>query len=144
MFALTLRYFSLICTLGIIRTAMSNMDRETRDHYAVVIQAKDMAGSVGGLSGSTTVNITLTDVNDNPPKFSQSKWSLSFSKSANVASSLSWGSFCTSILRMLSYLVCAVVVLVSPATKYRFHHDTDKFAIISDWVICSESLPLLP
>lgn len=52
---------------------MSNMDRETRDHYAVVIQAKDMAGSVGGLSGSTTVNITLTDVNDNPPKFPQSQ-----------------------------------------------------------------------
>lgn len=59
--------------LGIIRTAMSNMDRETRNHYTVVIQAKDMAGSVGGLSGSTTVNITLNDVNDNPPKFSQRK-----------------------------------------------------------------------
>lgn len=59
--------------LGIIRTAMSNMDRETRNHYTVVIQAKDMAGSVGGLSGSTTVNITLSDVNDNPPKFSQRK-----------------------------------------------------------------------
>ena len=64
-----------MCTSGIIRTAVSNLDRESRDHYAVVIQAKDMAGSVGGLSGSTTVNITLTDVNDNPPKFSQSKWS---------------------------------------------------------------------
>lgn len=59
--------------LGIIRTAMSNMDRETRNHYTVVIQAKDMAGSVGGLSGSTTVNVTLSDVNDNPPKFSQRK-----------------------------------------------------------------------
>lgn len=57
---------------------MSNLDRETRDHYAVVIQAKDMAGSVGGLSGSTTVNITLTDVNDNPPKFPQSEWRCSF------------------------------------------------------------------
>ncbi|KAM7401463.1 hypothetical protein PAMA_005592 [Pampus argenteus] len=64
-------YFSVDPKTGIIRTAMSSMDRETRDHYAVVIQAKDMAGSVGGLSGSTTVNITLTDVNDNPPKFPQ-------------------------------------------------------------------------
>ncbi|KAM7378655.1 hypothetical protein PAMP_004266 [Pampus punctatissimus] len=60
----------------IIRTAMSSMDRETRDHYAVVIQAKDMAGSVGGLSGSTTVNITLTDINDNPPKFPQKNYQL--------------------------------------------------------------------
>lgn len=59
--------------LGIIRIAMSNMDRETKDHYVVVIQAKDMAGSVGGLSGSTTVSITLTDVNDQPPKFPQSE-----------------------------------------------------------------------
>ncbi|KAM9323061.1 cadherin-18-like [Pholidichthys leucotaenia] len=64
-------YFSVDPKTGVIRTAVSNMDRETRDHYAVVIQAKDMAGSVGGLSGSTTINITLTDVNDNPPKFTQ-------------------------------------------------------------------------
>ncbi|XP_073346962.1 cadherin-18-like [Pagrus major] len=69
-------YFSVDPKTGIIRTAVSNMDRETRDHYAVVIQAKDMAGSVGGLSGSTTVNITLTDVNDNPPKFSQKSYQL--------------------------------------------------------------------
>lgn len=58
---------------GIIRTALADMDREAREHYSVVIQAKDMAGQVGGLSGSTTVNITLTDINDNPPKFPQSK-----------------------------------------------------------------------
>lgn len=50
------------------------MDREAREHYTVVIQAKDMAGQVGGLSGSTTINITLTDINDNPPKFPQSKY----------------------------------------------------------------------
>lgn len=57
---------------GVIRTAFPNMDRETREMYSILIQAKDMAGSVGGLSGSTTVNITLTDVNDNPPRFPQS------------------------------------------------------------------------
>lgn len=57
---------------GIIRTALANMDREAREHYTVVIQAKDMAGQVGGLSGSTTINITLSDINDNPPKFPQS------------------------------------------------------------------------
>lgn len=50
------------------------MDREAREHYTVVIQAKDMAGQVGGLSGSTTINITLTDINDNPPKFPQSMY----------------------------------------------------------------------
>jgi len=59
---------------GIIRTALSDMDREAREHFTVVIQAKDMAGQVGGLSGSTTINITLTDVNDNPPMFPQSEY----------------------------------------------------------------------
>lgn len=54
---------------GIIRTALPNMDREARQEYNVVIQAKDMGGHMGGLSGTTEVKITLTDVNDNPPKF---------------------------------------------------------------------------
>lgn len=50
------------------------MDREMREEYLVVIQAKDMGGHMGGLSGTTTVTITLTDINDNPPKFSKSEW----------------------------------------------------------------------
>lgn len=58
---------------GIIRTALPSMDREARQEYNVVIQAKDMGGHMGGLSGTTEVKITLTDVNDNPPKFPQSE-----------------------------------------------------------------------
>lgn len=60
---------------GVIRTALgpADMDREQREHYQVVIEAKDMAGQRGGLTGTTVVNITLTDVNDNPPRFTQSK-----------------------------------------------------------------------
>lgn len=50
------------------------MDREAKEEYVVVIQAKDMGGHSGGLSGTTTLTVTLTDVNDNPPKFAQSKW----------------------------------------------------------------------
>ncbi|TNN56095.1 Cadherin-18 [Liparis tanakae] len=60
------------------------MDREGREHYTVVIQAKDMAGQVGGLSGSTTINITLTDVNDNPPMFPQKNYQLYVPESAQV------------------------------------------------------------
>eukprot|EP00064_Thunnus_orientalis_P000907 superscaffoldBa00000054_g908 len=70
--------------VGIIRTALANMDREAREHYTVVIQAKDMAGQVGGLSGSTTINITLTDVNDNPPTFPQKNYQLYVPESAQV------------------------------------------------------------
>lgn len=63
-----------VCS-GVIRTALgpNDMDREQREHYQVVIEAKDMAGQRGGLTGTTVVNITLTDVNDNPPRFTQRK-----------------------------------------------------------------------
>lgn len=57
---------------GIVRTALPNMDREARDQYLLVIQAKDMVGQMGGLSGTTSVTVMLTDVNDNPPRFSRS------------------------------------------------------------------------
>uniref|UniRef100_A0A8C2XDF1 Cadherin 7 n=1 Tax=Cyclopterus lumpus TaxID=8103 RepID=A0A8C2XDF1_CYCLU len=61
-------YFSVEPKTGVIRTALPNMDRETRDQYVLVIQAKDMVGQMGGLSGTTSVTVTLTDVNDNPPR----------------------------------------------------------------------------
>lgn len=57
---------------GVIRTALPNMDREVKEQYQVLIQAKDMGGQLGGLAGTTVVNITLTDVNDNPPRFPKS------------------------------------------------------------------------
>lgn len=56
-----------------VRVSLADMDRETRENYTVVIQAKDMGGQLGGLAGTTTVNITLSDINDNPPMFDQSK-----------------------------------------------------------------------
>ncbi|KAF4084946.1 hypothetical protein AMELA_G00111840 [Ameiurus melas] len=77
-------YFSVDPQTGVIRTALPDMDREAREHYTVVIQAKDMAGQVGGLSGSTTVNITLTDVNDNPPKFPPENFQVFVPESAQV------------------------------------------------------------
>ncbi|OCT84431.1 hypothetical protein XELAEV_18022583mg [Xenopus laevis] len=67
-------YFSIDPHTATIKTALSNMDREAREEYIVVIQAKDMGGHMGGLSGTTTVTVTLTDVNDNPPKFAMSQY----------------------------------------------------------------------
>ncbi|XP_069469708.1 cadherin-6-like [Ambystoma mexicanum] len=67
-------YFSVESETGIIKTALPNMDRENKKRYQVVILGKDMGGQMGGLSGTTTVNITLTDVNDNPPRFPQSTY----------------------------------------------------------------------
>ncbi|KAI1888894.1 hypothetical protein AGOR_G00173460 [Albula goreensis] len=79
-------YFSVEPKSGIIRTALPNMDRETRDQYVLVIQAKDMVGQMGGLSGTTSVTVTLTDVNDNPPRFSRKSYQYTVPESQPVAS----------------------------------------------------------
>ncbi|GAA6100233.1 cadherin-8 isoform X1, partial [Tachysurus ichikawai] len=65
---------SLLTGYAIIKVALAGMDREMREDYLVVIQAKDMGGHMGGLSGTTTVTVTLTDINDNPPKFSKGSY----------------------------------------------------------------------
>ncbi|XP_072320842.1 cadherin-8 isoform X2 [Eucyclogobius newberryi] len=65
-------YFSVDPNSATIKIALHEMDREMREEYLVVIQAKDMGGHMGGLSGTTTVTVMLTDINDNPPKFSKS------------------------------------------------------------------------
>ncbi|XP_076868726.1 cadherin-7 isoform X2 [Brachyhypopomus gauderio] len=79
-------YFSVEPKTGIIRTALPNMDRERRDQYVLVIQAKDMIGQMGGLSGTTSVTVTLTDVNDNPPRFPHKPYQCSVNESLVVAS----------------------------------------------------------
>ncbi|XP_016079651.1 PREDICTED: cadherin-10 isoform X1 [Miniopterus natalensis] len=81
-------YFSVEPETGIIRTALPNMNRENREQYQVVIQAKDMGGQMGGLSGTTTVNITLTDVNDNPPRFPQNTIHLRVLESSPVGTAV--------------------------------------------------------
>ncbi|XP_078114225.1 cadherin-24-like [Sander vitreus] len=75
-------YFSVDPQTGVLRTAIPDMDRETRDEYLVVLQAKDMGGHLGGLSGTTTITVRLSDVNDNPPHFRRSAWSFSISELA--------------------------------------------------------------
>ncbi|XP_065805007.1 cadherin-7 [Labrus bergylta] len=79
-------YFSVEPKTGVIRTALPDMDRETRDQYVLVIQAKDMVGQMGGLSGTTTVTVTLTDVNDNPPRFTHKNYQYTVLESLPVQS----------------------------------------------------------
>ncbi|CAL8343538.1 unnamed protein product [Merluccius merluccius] len=79
-------YFSVDPDTGVIRTALGpeDMDREQREHYQVDIEAKDMAGQRGGLTGVTKVNITLTDVNDNAPLFTQTIFQFSVPESSKT------------------------------------------------------------
>ncbi|XP_021064048.1 cadherin-12 isoform X1 [Mus pahari] len=81
-------YFSIDPKTGVIKTALPNMDREVKEQYQVLIQAKDMGGQLGGLAGTTIVNITLTDVNDNPPRFPKSIFHLKVPESSPVGSAI--------------------------------------------------------
>ncbi|XP_075702834.1 cadherin-22 isoform X1 [Rhinoderma darwinii] len=76
------KHFTVDSKTGVIRTAVSDLDRESQDRYDLVIQATDMAGQLGGLSGSTTVTIVITDVNDNPPRFPQKLYRFSVIETA--------------------------------------------------------------
>nr|XP_028591553.1 cadherin-22 [Podarcis muralis]XP_028591554.1 cadherin-22 [Podarcis muralis]XP_028591555.1 cadherin-22 [Podarcis muralis]XP_028591556.1 cadherin-22 [Podarcis muralis] len=78
------QHFTVDSRTGVIRTAVANLDRETQDRYEVVVRATDMAGQLGGLSGSTTVTIVITDVNDNPPRFPQKMYQFSVVETAPV------------------------------------------------------------
>ncbi|XP_042695902.1 cadherin-19 isoform X3 [Centrocercus urophasianus] len=80
-------YFSVEPKTGVIRMA-SQMDRETKDQYLVVIQAKDMVGQAGAFSTTATVTINLSDVNDNPPKFQQRLYYLNVSEEAPVGTTV--------------------------------------------------------
>ncbi|XP_068557714.1 cadherin-12-like [Cebidichthys violaceus] len=81
-------YFSVDAKTGVIRTALANMDREVKGEYQVLLQAKDMGGQLGGLASTTTINITLSDVNDNPPRFAKSIFHLRVPESASVGSAV--------------------------------------------------------
>lgn len=58
------------------------LDRETVDHYELVIEASD--GGFPPKKGSMTVNITILDVNDNPPVFAESAYSATTTENATL------------------------------------------------------------
>lgn len=80
-------YFSIEPTTGVIRIS-SKMDRELQDEYWVIIQAKDMIGLPGALSGTTSVLIKLSDINDNKPIFKDSLYRLTVSESVPIGTSI--------------------------------------------------------
>ncbi|KAM9333379.1 cadherin-10-like [Pholidichthys leucotaenia] len=81
-------YFSVDSENGTIKTALPGMDREMKENYKVVIQAKDMAGQMGGLSGTTTVSITLSDVNDSPPRFANHSFRVTAPESTEIGGAI--------------------------------------------------------
>ncbi|KAL4613597.1 cadherin-5 [Arapaima gigas] len=54
---------------GVITTKVDSLDREKQNMYVVVVQAKDMPRMLAGNFATTTVTISITDVNDNMAGF---------------------------------------------------------------------------
>ncbi|XP_031607558.2 cadherin-7 [Oreochromis aureus] len=81
-------YFSVEPKTGIIVTSWQNMDREAREQYQVVVQVKDMLGLSGGYSSSTTVTVSLTDVNDNGPTFQQHLYTFAVPENAAIGTTI--------------------------------------------------------
>ncbi|XP_039900087.1 cadherin-7 [Simochromis diagramma] len=81
-------YFSVEPKTGIIVTSWQNMDREAREQYQVVVQVKDMLGLSGGYSSSTTVTVSLTDVNDNGPTFQQHLYTFAVPENAAIGTTV--------------------------------------------------------
>lgn len=66
--------FAVNAEYGIVTTLSNNLDRETLDHYTLLLEVRDMGGSIGCLSSTGTMSITVLDANDFAPIFSQSSY----------------------------------------------------------------------
>ncbi|CAG2164912.1 unnamed protein product, partial [Oppiella nova] len=62
--------FAIDSNTGVITTDVCCLDRELHSQYKIKVIASDG----DGLKATTTVTITVTDVNDMPPKFSKQEW----------------------------------------------------------------------
>uniref|UniRef100_A0AAR2IIY3 Cadherin-4 n=2 Tax=Pygocentrus nattereri TaxID=42514 RepID=A0AAR2IIY3_PYGNA len=68
--------FTINRETGDIVTVAAGLDRERVSQYTVIVEATDMEGNLNfGLSSTATAIISITDVNDNPPEFTQSTFS---------------------------------------------------------------------
>ncbi|XP_043928134.1 protocadherin Fat 3 isoform X2 [Protopterus annectens] len=67
-------------------TVAEPLDYETCKDFYLTVEAKD--GGIPPLSAVTTVNINVTDINDNAPKFSREMYSVVISEDASVGDSV--------------------------------------------------------
>uniref|UniRef100_A0A3Q4BS21 Uncharacterized protein n=1 Tax=Mola mola TaxID=94237 RepID=A0A3Q4BS21_MOLML len=79
---INLNLFSINASTGTIYTVLRSLDREEEDRYLVVVEARDG----GGLAGTGTATIIVSDVNDHPPVFTQRLYSTQVSEDLDVNS----------------------------------------------------------
>ncbi|NWT65859.1 CADN protein, partial [Prunella himalayana] len=77
---INLNLFSIDSVSGTISTVLGSLDREKEDKYLVVVEARDG----GGLTGTGTATILVTDVNDHAPIFLQRIYTAFVSENASI------------------------------------------------------------
>uniref|UniRef100_UPI00358F6CFB cadherin-2-like n=1 Tax=Myxine glutinosa TaxID=7769 RepID=UPI00358F6CFB len=63
------KMFTINSESGVISTIRFGIDREQVAEYELLVEARDLEGQPIGLAITTTVVVTVTDINDNLPKF---------------------------------------------------------------------------
>ncbi|KAM6967601.1 LOW QUALITY PROTEIN: neural-cadherin [Aplochiton taeniatus] len=79
---INLNLFSISPTTGTIYTVLRSLDREVEERYLVVVEARDG----GGLTGTGTATILVSDVNDHPPVFTQRVYTAQMAEELEVNS----------------------------------------------------------
>uniref|UniRef100_W5L865 Si:dkey-22o22.2 n=1 Tax=Astyanax mexicanus TaxID=7994 RepID=W5L865_ASTMX len=79
---INLNLFSINPATGTIYTVLRSLDREVEDSYLVVVEARDG----GGLSGTGTATIVVSDVNDHPPVFTQKVYTATMAEDLDINS----------------------------------------------------------
>ncbi|XP_054482774.1 desmocollin 2-like protein [Anoplopoma fimbria] len=75
--------FAIDPVTGVITTKTSTLDREVNDKQMVTVEIRDLDGASNGLFNTATATITLGDINDNPPTFTETSFSTSAKENEN-------------------------------------------------------------
>ncbi|XP_066434973.1 neural-cadherin-like [Eleutherodactylus coqui] len=79
---INLNLFAIHPSTGSIYNVLGSLDREKEDRYLIVIEAKDG----GGLTGTGTATILVSDVNDHAPVFAQKIYTAFVPESSGINS----------------------------------------------------------
>ncbi|XP_030630689.1 desmocollin-2-like [Chanos chanos] len=74
------QYFSIHAQTGVLSTRAVCLDREVKSTYFAVVEIRDMNGAHNGLSNTGTATVVLADINDHPPTFTETSYTVKVSE----------------------------------------------------------------
>jgi hypothetical protein len=118
-------HFVINAYTGVISLAQS-LDREQIDSFTLIVEATETA--LPSMFGSATVNITITDVNDNPPMFSNASITLYVDEDDNLQDMMN--AFGSGNQRLIG-TISAIDPDINPSTSYSIISNNSNFIIDS-------------